>query len=112
ARKPIQILKAIIIDSNEIETSEFGFKEPVFLQFTVKNLSSESDVRYNVAMLDIHDRLITVDSKYVLPNQGYTTFKVALPVEFLTPNQYKVGLSIDIPSVRLIEIVADQLSFE
>ena len=110
--KPIQILKAYISDSDGQNKVEFVFKEPVLFNFTIKNVSDDRDVRYNIALFDVLDRVIMVDSHYVKPKNGYRSFTVAIPTHLLTPNQYKIGLSIDVPSVKLIELLQEKFSFE
>jgi lipopolysaccharide transport system ATP-binding protein len=110
--KRIQILNASIVNKEGILTSDFALGEPVFVNFTIKNLSLEKDVRYNIAILDIFDRIITVDSLYVQPNQGYKSYRVALPSELLMPTRFKVTLTIDIPAIKLIEVMPESLNFE
>ena len=110
--KPIQILSASIVDSDGVAKLEFASAEPIFIKFTVKNLSKDRDVRYNIALFDVLDRVIMVDSHYVEAHNGYKSFLVSIPGDLLTPTQFKVGLSIDIPSVKLIELMPERFNFE
>ena len=112
SEKTIQILGAEIVNAYGEMANEFASGDVTFLRLYVKNISSENNVRYNISLLDKMDRLISVDSNFVRPNQGYTSYEIAIPSKSLTPNTYKIGLSIDIPAVRTIEILTDNLSFE
>jgi len=107
-----QILSADIINDNNVPSSEFKHDENINITFAIKNLSAEKGIRCNVALWDVMDRLIFIERIDIEPKMGYRKFKAKIPKNLLVPNRLKVSLALDIPSVKLIEVMPEFLFFE
>lgn len=112
SEKPIQILSATLLNAKEEETSGFSHDQEVRLRFVLKNNTSKKGLRCNIGLFDTLDQLILIDRFEIQSNSGVQTYEAVIPGDTYIPNNYKFSISIDVPSVELIELMPKFLFFE
>jgi lipopolysaccharide transport system ATP-binding protein len=104
--KPTQILELLT------EKIEYTYKEDIAVRLTIKNDSNERGVRCNVTFFDMLDQLLFFEMIEVLPNSGTQTYRLVIPGGKLAPTRIKLMASMDIPGIKLIEVMKEALTFE
>ena len=112
SEKPIQILSAGLFDKTGKPSADFGQNDEITLTFKIKNLSNRKGVVCAVCLYDLMDKILTVDCQDIAPESGYQTHEVVFPKEFLVSNKFKLGVSMFVPNIEVIEIMPEFLSFE
>ena len=110
--KPVQILSASTVNNNYKLTAEFGHDEDINLIFTIKNNSKEKGVRCNVAFWDVMDNLIFIDRVDIAPAAGSIQYKATILKNTLIPNRIKISIAVDIPNIKLIDMIPNFLFFD
>ena len=110
--KPVQILSASTVNNNHKLTAEFGHDEDINLIFTIKNNSKEKGVRCNVAFWDVMDNLIFIDRVDIAPAAGSIQYKATILKNTLIPNRIKISIAVDIPNIKLIDMIPNFLFFD
>ncbi len=98
-------------DQNHISDS-FSINENIFLEINIRNLSKETGIRCNVCLSDMLDNMIMVERIPVREISDSLCIKAMLPENILLPNRYKLSISLDIPNIKLIEIMPMDMFFE
>jgi lipopolysaccharide transport system ATP-binding protein len=98
----------------ELETykSEYTHKQNITVKLKVKNDSNEKGIRCNVTFFDMFDQLLFFEMIELLPNSGVQTYLLTIPGGKLAPIKIKMNASMDIPGIKLIEILKESLIFE
>ncbi|KAA5548329.1 ABC transporter ATP-binding protein [Adhaeribacter rhizoryzae] len=109
--KPIQILKAGIVDAQGNECSSFAHNQEISIYFDLKNVSTERGLVCSLGLQDFQERRIFTEQININPQTGYQKHKITLPINLLRPNNFKVSIALHIPNVKVIEIL-DCLTFE
>ena len=104
--RPAQILELLT------EKPEYTYKEDIVVRLTVKNDSNERGVRCNVTFFDMLDQLLFFEMIELLPNSGVQTYRLVIPGGKLAPTRIKLLASMDVPGIKLIEVMKEGLMFE
>jgi lipopolysaccharide transport system ATP-binding protein len=107
---PIQILEAGLVSSKDEYRNEFAFDEDLSVLVRIKHQSTKSGVRCNVAFWDNMEQLIFVERVDVPHLSGARTYILKIPNGYLVPNNFKVSVAVDVPSVEVIEILEKPLA--
>ena len=110
--KPVQILSASTVNNSHKLTAEFGYDEDINVLFTIKNDSKEKGIRCNVAIWDVMDNIIFIDRINITPTSGCVQHKATIPKNTLIPNRLKISIALDIPSVKLVDMMPEFLFFD
>lgn len=109
-KKEVQILSVNFFNEREIEVNNFSHAEPIIIKLRIKNNSGDRGIRCNLAFLDLFDKLIFI-SRIEL-SIGYNILTATVPGNMLNPNNFKVSVAVDIPSVKLFDKLPEELYFE
>ena len=110
--KETQVISAKIFDGQGRITDSFSNTDDIQFDIVIKNHSKEKEIRCNVGVSDMYDNLIMIDRLKIDFSDEYITFKGLLRGNVLLPNRYKISVSIDIPNIRVIEILSKTINFE
>jgi len=109
-QKPTQVLDLKFVDVHGNECNSFGHDEEISIIFTLKNTSKEKGIVCSLSLFDFHERIVFTE-QMAIEDMGYLTYKVSLPKGLFRPNNYKFGIALHIPMIKVIEI-PDQITFE
>lgn len=108
----IQIISSSIVNINNSSTSSFSNKEDIKLIIQIKNRGGEGNIRCNIALWDLMDNLIFIDRLIVPVSNNVHQYEGVIPSGVLIPRKFKISIALDVPNVKLIELLPDFLYFE
>ncbi len=106
----VQILKVNLINERGHSVNNFGYDEEIIIDIKIKNNSKERGIRCNLAFFDLMDKLIFI-SRIEVP-EGTRNMIAKLPPFILQPNNFKVSVAVDIPNIKLYDILKEQIHLE
>ncbi|MFV0212749.1 polysaccharide ABC transporter ATP-binding protein [Empedobacter falsenii] len=101
--KKAQLISVITKNNKDVEISEFGHVDDVYIDVNFTNRNVTNGVRVNVAVLDKFENTIFVTRKH-FSNLGENKFVVKIEGEKLIPNSYVLSVALDTPAVELYDI--------
>lgn len=107
--KEAQILKVALKDKEGNDVVEFYSNQEIYVHITLKNTLLNQGVRLNFSILDKFENVIFINRKD-LDFTGITEWVVQIPSDTIIANQYKIGLAIDIPKVKLLDFPSEKIN--
>lgn len=107
--KSAQILNVAIKDQANNGILEFYSNQDIFVHITLKNDVQNKNARLNFSILDKFENVIFINRRDI-NFSGITNWKLKIPKDILIANEYKIGLAIDIPKVKLLDFPEQKLS--
>ena len=109
-KKDVQILEIKVTDISGNIRADFGHNEDIFIEFSIKNISQERNIRFNLGVWNMYDQLLFIE-RDVLERKEINNFKAKIPNHTLIASNYKISLAIDIPGVNIYDINLNQVYF-
>ena len=107
--KEAQILKVALKDKGGNDVLEYFSNQEIFVHITLKNTLLNQCARLNFSILDKFENVIFINRKD-LDFVGVTEWRVQLPSNVLIANQYKIGLALDIPKIKVLDFPAEKIN--
>lgn len=107
--KEAQILKVALKDKEGNDVLEYFSNQEIFVHITLKNTLLNQGARLNFSILDKFENVIFINRRN-LDFTGVTEWRVQLPSNVLIANQYKIGLALDIPKIRVLDFPAEKIN--
>jgi lipopolysaccharide transport system ATP-binding protein len=107
--KEAQILQIALKDEGGNEMIEFFSDQDIHVHLNLKNNSSEDGLRLNFSILDKFDNVLFINRR-VLDFKGTRKWLLKIPANTLIANNYKIGLAIDIPKIKLFDFPEDKIN--
>ena len=111
-KKPTQLLSVKLTNNLNNISDSYSINEDINIELKIKNISKEKGVRCNIGVWDMLDSLIMLERINIQEISESICFKAKLNGNLLLPNRYKITVSLDIPNVKLIELMSQTLTFE
>ena len=106
--KEAQIVEISLKDKDKNPVIEYFTDQDMYIHVTILNRLEQKNVRLNFTILDKFDNLLFI-SRRELDFIGLKTWIVKIPKNFLIANTYKVGLALDIPKIKIIDLPENKL---
>lgn len=100
--KEAQILKVELKDKNDTPVIEYFTDQDIYVHITLLNKNNQNNARLNFSILDKYENVLFINRRD-LDFSGIVTWIVKVPGDSLIANSYKVGLTLDIPKVRVLD---------
>jgi lipopolysaccharide transport system ATP-binding protein len=110
--KPTQILSVKVLNKKSSITDKFSFEDEIYIDLEIKNRSLEKGIRCNIGVWDKYDSLIMLDRIKLGRSDDYIKYRGLLKGKILLPNRYKITVSIDIPNIKVIELLSQTVYFD
>jgi lipopolysaccharide transport system ATP-binding protein len=110
--KLCQILSVGIFSDTMTPNNSFQHDEIIKLIIRLKNESYEKGIRINVALWDTFDNLVFIDRFAINRDMSVQQFEAVIPGNVLVPRKFKISVALDIPNIKLIDVMPEFLSFE
>ena len=107
--KEAQILKVALKDIEGNDVMEYFSNQEICVHITLKNSFLNKGVRLNFSVLDKFENVIFINRK-ALDFIGNVEWVVQLPADTLIASQYKIGLAIDIPKIKLLDYPLEKIN--
>lgn len=107
--KEAQILKVALKDKGGNEVTEYFSNQEILVHITLKNNLSNKGTRLNFSILDKFENVVFINRRD-LDFVGETEWIVKLPGDTIIANQYKIGLALDIPKVRVLDFPNEKIN--
>ncbi|MEJ7610949.1 MAG: ABC transporter ATP-binding protein [Ferruginibacter sp.] len=91
---------------------EYTYEEDISVTVTLKNNSNERGLRCNIVFFDTLDQLLFVEMLEVPPASGITTHKLTIPGGKLAPISLRISATMDIPNIKVVDIMKEFLMIE
>ena len=105
-----QIYEVKLINQKGLLTNNFMHEEDINFEIKINCRVYEKNIRVNISVLDIYDNVVFIN-RFNL-TKGINEFKGLLKGNVLISGAYKLLVAIDIPNVKLIEIIVGGLRFD
>lgn len=107
--KEAQILKVALKDKEGNDVIEFYSNQEICVHITLKNTLLNQGVRLNFSILDKFENVIFINRKD-LDFTGTIEWVIQIPSNTIIANQYKIGLALDIPKVRVLDFPSEKIN--
>lgn len=107
--KEAQILKVALKDKEGNDVIEFYSNQEICVHITLKNTLLNQGVRLNFSILDKFENVIFINRKD-LDFTGTIEWVIQIPSDTIIANQYKIGLALDIPKVRVLDFPSEKIN--
>ncbi|MCL9809103.1 ABC transporter ATP-binding protein [Flavobacterium luminosum] len=107
--KEAQILKVALKDKEGNEIIEFYSNQEIFVHITLRNSLFNKGARLNFSILDKFENVIFINRKD-LDFIGTAEWIVKIPGDCMIANLYKIGLALDIPKVKLLDLPSEKIN--
>jgi lipopolysaccharide transport system ATP-binding protein len=104
-KRDTQILSVKLVNQQGESVSEFRYDEPINIILKIKNKSSKSGIRCNIGLLDNLEQVIFVERIELKERSGIQSYKIILEKKQFIPNTFRLSVSVDIPSVELLDMM-------
>ena len=101
--KEAQILEVQLKDESGQDAIEYFTDQDIYIHITINNRFQQDNARLNFSILDKFESLVFI-TRRALDFTGVKTWVVRIPRETLIANSYIVGLALDIPKVKLLDL--------
>ncbi|HLO73758.1 MAG TPA: ABC transporter ATP-binding protein [Flavobacterium sp.] len=107
--KEAQILSVALKDKEGKNVIEFYSNQEICVHITLKNTLLSKGVRLNFSLLDKFENVIFINRKD-LDFTGISEWLVQIPSDTIIANQYKIGLALDIPKVKVLDYPTEKIN--
>lgn len=107
--KEAQILKVALKDKEGNDVLEYFSNQEIYVHITLKNTLLNQGARLNFSILDKFENVIFINRKD-LDFTGTIEWIVQIPSDTIIANQYKIGLVLDIPKIRVLDFPAEKIN--
>ena len=107
--KEAQVLKVALKDKEGFDVAEYFSNQEIYVHITLKNSLLNQGARLNFSILDKFENVIFINRRD-LDFTGVTEWRVQLPSNVLIANQYKIGLALDIPKIKVLDFPAEKIN--
>lgn len=107
--KEAQILKVALKDKEGNDVLEYFSNQEIYVHITFKNTLLNQGARLNFSILDKFENVIFINRKD-LDFTGTIEWIVQIPSDTIIANQYKIGLVLDIPKIRVLDFPAEKIN--
>lgn len=107
--KEAQILSVALKDKEGKNVIEFYSNQEICVHITLKNTLLSKGVRLNFSLLDKFENVIFINRKD-LDFTGISEWVVQIPSDTIIANQYKIGLALDIPKVKVLDYPSEKIN--
>ena len=107
--KEAQILKVALKDKEGNDVIEFYSNQEICVHITLKNTLLNQGARLNFSILDKFENVIFINRKD-LDFTGTIEWVIQIPSDTIIANQYKIGLALDIPKVRVLDFPSEKIN--
>lgn len=106
-KKEAQVLEVSLKDEKGMRVVEYTSNHNIVIHIKLYNNIVDGK-RLNFTILDKYENVLTIYRKD-LTFVGFKLIKIIIPNNILIANSYRIGLAIDIPNVRIIDIPKEKL---
>lgn len=106
-KKEAQVLEVSLKDENGMRVVEYTSNHNIIIHIKLYNNVIDGK-RLNFSILDKYENVLTIYRKD-LTFVGFKIIKIIIPNNILIANSYRIGLAIDIPNVRIIDMPKEKL---
>jgi len=107
--KDAQILKVALKDKEGSDVVEYYSNQEIFIHITLKNGLVNQSARLNFSILDKFENVIYINRKD-LDFTGIAEWVVQIPSDTIIANQYKIGLALDVPKVKVLDFPSEKIN--
>jgi lipopolysaccharide transport system ATP-binding protein len=107
--KEAQILKVALKDKEGNDVLEYFSNQEIYVHITLKNTLLNQGARLNFSILDKFENVIFINRKD-LDFTGTIEWIVQIPSDTIIANQYKIGLVLDIPKVKVLDFPSEKIN--
>ncbi len=107
--KEAQVLKVALKDKEGFDVAEYFSNQEIYVHITLKNSLLNQGARLNFSILDKFENVIFINRRD-LDFTGVTEWRVQLPSNVLIANQYKIGLALDIPKIKVLDFPSEMIN--
>lgn len=106
-----------VVDSQNLQRSEFKFDENIFLECKLKVLREHFNAKISIQVIDKSERIVFTSEVGVLDYTSKDNFNsnlkflITIPSHLLVPNTYKIKFTLHIPNVEYLDLLQDVLEF-
>ena len=108
-QKEAQILKIELKDQDDTPMDEYFTDQDIYIHITIQNKFKQANARLNFSILDKYESLIFINRRD-LDFIGVATWVVQIPKNILIANNYFIGLALDIPKIKLLDLPSQKLN--
>ena len=108
-------VKLDLVDKNNTNRTEFGFDEPIAIKIKIKIEEKYLEAYMGFRVVDKSETIIfssEIKLSSIIKNAGVHEFVVKIPSKFLVPNIFNITFWLHLPNVQLICYLDNCLSFE
>jgi lipopolysaccharide transport system ATP-binding protein len=107
--KDSQIVEVALKDKNNDAVIEYYSDQDIYIHVTILNKFEQKNARLNFTILDKFEKLLFI-SRRQLDFIGLKTWVVKIPGKFIIANTYLIGLALDIPKIKLLDMPENKLN--
>jgi lipopolysaccharide transport system ATP-binding protein len=107
--KEAQILKVALKDKDGNGVVEYFSNQEIYVHITLKNTLLNNGARLNFSILDKFENVIFINRKDI-DFTGITEWIVQIPSDTIIANNYKIGLALDIPKVKVLDFPLEKMN--
>ncbi len=107
--KATQIIKVELKDKDKNVVIEYFAEQEIFVNITLRNDYYQENARLNFSIQDKYDNLIFINRRQ-LDFIGIKTWTIKIPGNLLIANLYKIGLALDIPKIKILDLPSDKIN--
>lgn len=108
-KKEAKILEVCLVNENQNIVHEFFSNQNIYIKLKIRNDSKNPATRLNFSILDKFDSVLAI-SRTPMPFAGIHEILIKIEKDILIANTYKIGLAIDIPNVKIIDIPEEKVT--
>lgn len=101
--KEAQIVSVELKDAEGKNCLEFYTTKDIYVHITINNRVKNDNARLNFSILDKYENVFFINRRE-LDFAGIKTWVVKIPNECLIANNYMIGLTLDVPKVKLLDL--------
>lgn len=107
--KETQVLEIALKDQQGNEMIEFFSDQDIYAHIQLKNYSDEKGLRLNFSILDKFENVLFINRRDI-DFKGIQNWIIKIPANALIANNYKIGLAIDIPKIKLSDCPEEKIN--
>jgi lipopolysaccharide transport system ATP-binding protein len=107
--KEAQILKVALKDKDGNCVVEYFSNQEIYVHIVLKNILKNNEARLNFSILDKFENVIFINRRD-LDFTGISEWVVKIPSDTIIANSYKIGLVLDIPKVKVLDLPSETIN--
>ena len=107
-----QLISINLTKINGETSNSFSLTEDVNCKIEIQNKSYEKGIRLNFGVWDQYENLLFIDRIPIEYSDDKIKLNCSIPKDIMLPGIYRITIALDIPNVRLIELLKQNISFE